>query len=139
MVSDSDCRHGGEESVMVARGTMDEGVKHEAASRGFREPACALVFSLLGGLFLFRLANFRIRWFNPDEFEHVHVSWCIANGMVPYRDFFEHHTPWLWYLLAPLVAGEELASDLGAAVRAQRVKYGRVQILGEKNVGSGRP
>jgi hypothetical protein len=97
---------------MVAR------VKHAAESRGFREPACVLALALLGGLFFFRLANFRTRWFNPDELEHMHVSWCIAKGMVPYRDFFEHHTPWLWYMLAPLLAGEAVASDLGPAVQA---------------------
>ncbi|HWQ27408.1 MAG TPA: hypothetical protein VNN12_00100, partial [Dehalococcoidia bacterium] len=87
---------------------MDEGPEHATESRGFRAPACALAFSLLGALFLFRLASFSSRWFNPDELEHVHASWCIAKGMVPYRDFFEHHTPWLWYLLAPLVSGEEV-------------------------------
>jgi hypothetical protein len=83
-----------------------------------REPAAVVALVLLGGLFCFRLANFRSRWFNPDELEHVHVSWCVAKGMVPYRDFFEHHTPWLWYLLAPLVAGERVASDTAAAVQA---------------------
>ena len=38
-----------------------------------------------------------------DEFEHIHASWLIWDGHVPYRDFFEHHHPLLWYLFAPLV------------------------------------
>ena len=31
--------------------------------------------------------------FNPDEFQHVHIAWNIAQGKVLYRDFFEHHGP----------------------------------------------
>ena len=32
----------------------------------------------------------KVRYFNPDEFEHLHFAWCISKGMLPYRDFFEH-------------------------------------------------
>ncbi len=39
-----------------------------------------------------------------DEFEHLHASWMVAEGKVPYRDFFEHHHPLLWYLSAPIVS-----------------------------------
>ncbi len=45
----------------------------------------------------------RVRDFDPDEFEHLHAAWCVARGMVPYRDFFEHHTPWFYYFLAPFI------------------------------------
>lgn len=38
-----------------------------------------------------------------DEFEHLHASWLVSIGKVPYLDFFEHHHPLLWYLSAPLV------------------------------------
>ena len=41
-------------------------------------------------LALFRLLN---RQFNPDEFQHLHIAWLIANGDVIYRDFWEHHGP----------------------------------------------
>lgn len=35
-----------------------------------------------------------------DEGEHLHVAWLIAKrGLVPTRDFFEHHTPLLWHVL----------------------------------------
>jgi hypothetical protein len=40
---------------------------------------------------------------NPDEMFHLHITWMISQGLVPYRDFFHHQQP-LWYLLAvPLV------------------------------------
>jgi len=45
----------------------------------------------------------KTRSFDPDEFEHLHFAWCIARGMVPYRDFFEHHTPWFHFALAALM------------------------------------
>ena len=41
---------------------------------------------------------------NGDNVEHLHSSWLIWQGEIPYRDFFEHHNPLLWYLSAPLVA-----------------------------------
>lgn len=40
---------------------------------------------------------------NGDNIEHIHSSFLIAQGLVPYRDFFQHHNPLLWYLFAPLV------------------------------------
>lgn len=52
------------------------------------------------------------RRFNVDEFEHVHAAWYVLQGDVPYRDFFEHHHPLLWYLLAPLVALTEPSFDV---------------------------
>ncbi len=46
-----------------------------------------------------------IRGFDLDELEHLHAGWAMARGLVPYRDYFEHHTPWLYFLLAGLVMG----------------------------------
>lgn len=39
---------------------------------------------------------------NGDNIEHIHSSFLIAQGQVPYRDFFQHHNPLLWYLFAPV-------------------------------------
>lgn len=38
-----------------------------------------------------------------DDIEHLRASYFISNGDVPYRDFFEHHHPLLWYLLVPFI------------------------------------
>ena len=38
---------------------------------------------------------------NGDNIEHIHSSFMVASGLVPYRDFFQHHNPLLWYLFAP--------------------------------------
>jgi 4-amino-4-deoxy-L-arabinose transferase-like glycosyltransferase len=39
---------------------------------------------------------------NPDESQHLHSAWLVARGQVPFVDFWEHHVPLLYYLLAPL-------------------------------------
>jgi hypothetical protein len=41
--------------------------------------------------------------FDKDEIEHVHAAWLIAAGLHPYRGFFEHHHPLLWYGLRGLL------------------------------------
>ncbi|MRR12754.1 hypothetical protein EG835_09915, partial [bacterium] len=37
---------------------------------------------------------------NPDEVEYFRATRWVADGLVPYRDFWEHHPPLHWYLLA---------------------------------------
>src|SRR5947208_12140838 len=39
--------------------------------------------------------------FDQDEFQHLHSAWYISKGFLPYRDFFQHHTPLYYFLLAP--------------------------------------
>lgn len=38
-----------------------------------------------------------------DDIEHLHASFLVFSGYIPYRDFFEHHHPLLWYILAPII------------------------------------
>jgi len=59
-------------------------------------------FAIVGGLGLWRVVRARSVAFNPDEFWHLHAAWSVWHGLIPYRDFFEHHTPWFYFLLAPL-------------------------------------
>ncbi|MBN1357101.1 glycosyltransferase family 39 protein [bacterium] len=42
------------------------------------------------------------RYFDPDEFEHLHASRSIARGLRVYTDFFEHHMPLQYIFLVPL-------------------------------------
>ncbi len=56
----------------------------------------------IASFFLARLPVIASRVFDPDEFEHAHAAWSVFRGMVPYKDFFEHHTPWYYYVLRPL-------------------------------------
>lgn len=60
---------------------------------------------LIGGLAAWGLINLQwgraIGW---DEVEFLRATDWIRQGQVPYRDFFEHHTPLTWFLMAPLEA-----------------------------------
>ena len=47
------------------------------------------------GIWISGLWVVELRGFNPDELQHIHHSWSLSKGLVPYVDFFEHHTPWL--------------------------------------------
>lgn len=55
------------------------------------------------------------RCFDPDEFEHSHAAWCVSKGMLPYQDFFEHHTPWYYVLLRPFFHGFDVAGSVDSA------------------------
>lgn len=68
------------------------------------------------------------RSFDPDEFEHSHAAWCVFRGMVPYRDFFEHHTPWYYYVLLPLFHAFDVSGSVGSAKHF--LLCGRVLSLG---------
>ena len=50
--------------------------------------------------FFLRLSLLKTRGFNPDELECIHWAWCVSKGMVPYRDYFDHHTPWFHFFLS---------------------------------------
>lgn len=39
---------------------------------------------------------------DADESQHLHAAWLVGQGQVPYRDFWENHTPLFYYLVAPL-------------------------------------
>jgi hypothetical protein len=40
---------------------------------------------------------------NHDDVAFLHFSWLISQGLVPFRDFWEHHSPFLPLLLAPVM------------------------------------
>ena len=40
---------------------------------------------------------------NSDETQHLHVVWGWANGFLPYRDFFDNHSPLFQFLCSPLL------------------------------------
>ncbi len=57
----------------------------------------------------------------PDEFQHLHSAWCVANGQTPYVDFFEHHPPFIYYLLWPVFQFLEPGFNLILAARTLMV------------------
>lgn len=83
----------------------------------------ALLGTLIAVPFLLRLPLLERRGFGNDEFEHLHFAWSVSRGQVPYRDYFDHHTPGLHFVLSPLFAFyrvETRGADAVAAIFAAR-------------------
>ena len=113
-----------------------------------------VVYAAYAGTLILLLARLPIlarRFFDPDELQHTHDAWCAFKGMLPYRDFFEHHTPWYYYLLRPffhafsvdtsfesarhfLIFGRVLSLLLTAIAVALLVRLGR--LAGNRRVGA---
>ncbi len=56
------------------------------------------------------LAHSLKKEFDHDEFEAVHTAWKILQGEEIYIDFIQHHHPFYYHLLAPVlvVSGEDI-------------------------------
>ena len=54
-------------------------------------------------LLLLRLAWLRGLPVNSDEPQHLHVVWAWTQGLLPYRDVFDNHTPLFHFLFAPVL------------------------------------
>jgi len=62
-----------------------------------------MFFALFVGVLVFRIfytSHFRI---DSDEPQHLHVVWGWLNGLLPYRDVFDNHTPLFQFLCTPLL------------------------------------
>jgi 4-amino-4-deoxy-L-arabinose transferase-like glycosyltransferase len=66
-------------------------------------------------LLVARIPLIPVRAFDNDELEHAHAAWSVFRGLVPYRDFFEHHTPWYYFGLSPFFRWFPVAESLDAA------------------------
>jgi 4-amino-4-deoxy-L-arabinose transferase-like glycosyltransferase len=69
----------------------------------------------IAGFFVVRLPLLPRRAFDPDEFEHAHAAWSAFRGMLLYKDFFEHHTPWYYYALRPFFNWFDVGASLESA------------------------
>lgn len=49
---------------------------------------------------------------NSDEPQHLHVVWGWTQGLLPYRDFFDNHTPLFHALYAPMLAALGERADI---------------------------
>jgi len=69
------------------------------------------------GMVVLLAATSKIREFDPDEFQHLQIAWLIASGEIPYKSFFEHHTPLYHFVISPLLSNAALITDGNAAER----------------------
>lgn len=59
-----------------------------------------VIFILIA--FFIRIPILHTRGYDPDEFQHLHSARQIYHGEIPYRDYFDHHTPFLHLILSTL-------------------------------------
>jgi 4-amino-4-deoxy-L-arabinose transferase-like glycosyltransferase len=113
----------------------DEG-RPGAAVRGAPSPGEAGTGSDAGSGFLLaaivallcaRIPLIAVRVFDNDELEHAHAAWSAFQGLLPYRDFFEHHTPWYYFALSPFFRWFSVADSFDAA--RHFLIFGRVLSL----------
>ncbi len=72
-----------------------------AAPEPRRDLSAPFVLLATVAFFVARIPLIPRRVFDPDEFEHSHAAWSVFRGLLPYKDFFEHHTPWYYFGLSP--------------------------------------
>src|SRR5262245_48636551 len=68
-----------------------------------RRTVFALVLALVALGIVLRVAHVRQTLVVVDEFEHLHSAYLVSRGQTPYVDFFEHHPPLGYYLVAATV------------------------------------
>ncbi|PWU24815.1 MAG: hypothetical protein C5B48_04455 [Candidatus Rokuibacteriota bacterium] len=78
---------------MLRRGLADRGARLRRYAVG------ALAVLSITALGIAMIAHATL---DPDESQHLHAAWLVGQGQVPYADFWEHHTPLLYYALAPV-------------------------------------
>jgi hypothetical protein len=66
------------------------------------------------------------RFFTIDEFQWGHATWLVAEGEVPYRDFYEHHFP-LGYVLHSLLLQDD-ASFVERALRLRDIAFAYIAL-----------
>ena len=62
-----------------------------------------LLWIIAGALLVIILFISLNRFFDHDEFEAIHTSWKMLQGEKIYVDFFQHHHPFLYYMLIPVI------------------------------------
>jgi len=85
------------------------------------------VLVAIAGLLIARIPVIPVRVFDPDEFEHAHAAWSVFRGLLPYRDFFEHHTPWYYFALSPFFGWFAVDQSFESAMRF--LSFGRALSL----------
>ncbi|MEK7400115.1 MAG: glycosyltransferase family 39 protein [Candidatus Poribacteria bacterium] len=67
--------------------------------KGILHPYRVVIIIFILIAFCLRIPLLQIRYFDPDEFQHLHGARQIYHGEIPYRDYFDHHTPFIHFIL----------------------------------------
>ena len=83
---------------------------------------CTLAEMVIAGGLFFVLLTLRLFYvtnqpWDSDEPQHLHVVWAWANGLLPYKDVFDNHSPLFQALSAPIFASLGERADIVTAMR----------------------
>lgn len=94
------------ESQRGGAGSVSPGVSSTTSAQGAGDGLAGSALWTRVAWFVWMLAGLRLlgRGFDPDELEHLHAAYCVFLGQLPYRDFFEHHAPALYWLAQPVLS-----------------------------------
>jgi hypothetical protein len=87
--------------------------------RGERLAALALIVAGLG----VRAASILHHRVNSDEPQHLHVAWAWTQGLLPYRDVFDNHSPLFSLAMSPLLAAAGERADIIHVMRLAMVPF----------------
>ena len=81
------------------------------------------VYAVLGVLALLglRLASAWSLRVDSDEPQHLHVVWAWTQGLLPYVDLFDNHTPLFQLLMSPLLALLGARADIVPCMRTATI------------------
>ncbi|MBP5699026.1 MAG: glycosyltransferase family 39 protein [Alphaproteobacteria bacterium] len=74
--------------------------KHESIK--YKIPSILLLLHLLIAFIYCLYLSWKTDTLGGDTLEHIHSSWLVYANFIPYKDFFQHHNPLLWYLFSPI-------------------------------------
>jgi hypothetical protein len=84
-----------------------------------------------------------LRWFyvttqpwDSDEPQHLHLVWAWANGLLPYKDVFDNHSPLFQAMSAPLFSLLGERADIVAAMRWAMLPIAAVILVATYRIGT---
>ncbi|MHB1897313.1 MAG: hypothetical protein ACYCOY_11785 [Metallibacterium sp.] len=88
-----------------------------------RRRRAQFAYAVLGVLALLalRLASAWSLRVDSDEPQHLHVVWAWTQGLLPYRDVFDNHTPLFQLLMSPLLALLGARADIVPCMRTATI------------------
>lgn len=110
-------KHAGDRSPVTGRASRADG---SGSPRGAADAlaliliAAGLVVRVLG------ILHFRV---NSDEPQHLHVAWGWTQGLLPYRDVFDNHTPLFNLLMSPWMSLAGERPDIVVTMRLAMIPF----------------
>ncbi len=96
------------------------------------------MFALLAAAGVYTFTQFyafsQTRFFTVDEYQFGHATWLVAQGRLPYLDFFEHHFPLSYVLHAPFFGFER--DSVASALLLRKIVFTYWIVVGVIAAGS---